>query len=66
MNRKIFIEVEGGVVQSVFGIPEGVQVEVLDYDTDGQEPGDECRCRQGQGNAHYHSTYQARKTEGGK
>jgi len=31
----IEITVEGGVVQSVCGIPKGVEVKVIDYDCDG-------------------------------
>ena len=32
---RIIVRVEGGMVQSVEGIPPGVIVEVRDYDTDG-------------------------------
>jgi len=33
MEEKIIVIVEGGVVQNVFDIPQGVEVEVRDYDT---------------------------------
>ena len=32
---RIIVRVEGGMVQSVEGVPPGVIVEVRDYDTDG-------------------------------
>ena len=32
---EIIISVEGGLIQSIEGIPPGVKVEVHDYDTDG-------------------------------
>jgi len=34
MDKKIIITVDGGVIQNVRGIPEGIVVEVHDYDTD--------------------------------
>ena len=37
MDKIITVTVEGGVVQSVDGIPDGVTVRVLDFDTDGAE-----------------------------
>jgi hypothetical protein len=37
MDKIITITVEGGVVQSVEGIPRGVTVRVLDFDTDGAD-----------------------------
>jgi len=40
MAEKIIVIVEGGVVQNVFDIPQGVEVEVRDYDTDQREEGD--------------------------
>ena len=33
--KTIRITIEGGVVMSVDGIPEGVKVEIWDFDTDG-------------------------------
>jgi len=33
-EKKIIITVDGGVIQNMCGIPEGVLVEVHDYDTD--------------------------------
>ena len=49
MSKVVKITVQGGVIQDV-DVPEGVQVVVHDYDTDGTEPerlsrdesGDEC------------------------
>jgi hypothetical protein len=35
--RKIIVEVEGGVVQSVRNIPRGIVIEIRDFDTDGAE-----------------------------
>ncbi len=37
MDKIITITVEGGVVQAVEGIPAGVTVRVLDFDTDGAD-----------------------------
>ena len=34
MNR-IIIDLEGGVVHDVSGIPKGVEIELRDYDTEG-------------------------------
>lgn len=35
---KIIIHIEGGVIQYIGGIPDGVTVEVRDYDIDGVDP----------------------------
>lgn len=36
---RIMVTVEGGVIQSIDGVPDGVVVEVHDYDTDGADEG---------------------------
>lgn len=40
MAEKIIIIVVGGVIQNVLDIPQDVEVEVRDYDTDQREEGD--------------------------
>lgn len=37
LNESIVISVDGGLVQDISGIPEGVGVEVWDYDTEGMD-----------------------------
>ena len=37
MNKVITVTVEGGVVQGIDGIPAGVIIRVLDFDTEGAE-----------------------------
>jgi len=39
MTQTIRVGVHGGLVQWVEGVPEGVEVQVLDYDTDGVDDG---------------------------
>lgn len=36
--KTIIISVEGGVIQNIGNIPDGVAVEVRDYDIDGVDP----------------------------
>ena len=40
-NKKpIVIQVSGGLVQAVMNVPKGVTVQVVDFDTDGEDPED--------------------------
>ena len=43
LDNKIIIDVDGGLIQDIHNIPDGVEIEVRDYDTDGEtsEDGDE-------------------------
>lgn len=36
-NKQIVVTVEGGVIQAITGIPEGVEVKVIDFDAEGSE-----------------------------
>jgi hypothetical protein len=51
IKNKILITVEGGVIQHITGIPEGTEIEVQDFDKDGdtEHPSynDELKCFQG-------------------
>lgn len=41
--RDIVITLEGGLIQSIQGIPKGVRIIVLDFDTEGSRPEDDDR-----------------------
>lgn len=40
--RTITVIVEGGLVQDIQGIPKGIRVKVLDYDSDGIDESHPC------------------------
>ena len=42
MNKTITVIVSGGLVQDVQGIPEGIQVKVIDYDSEGIDESHPC------------------------
>jgi len=37
VNKPIVIQVEGGVVQAVMNVPEGVVVQIVDFDVEGAD-----------------------------
>jgi len=42
MNKTIEVIISGGLVQDVRGIPEGIEVKVIDYDTEGIDEAHPC------------------------
>jgi len=54
---RIRITVEGGVIQAVENVPEGVIVEVWDFDTEGAPEGDERIRKNEDGDRYYYAAY---------
>ena len=50
--QTIDIEVEGGLIQNIEGIPDGIQIRVRDYDTQDMTAEDDPQLITGEGRSH--------------
>lgn len=41
VKHTVTIELEGGLIQDVIGLPEGIRIRVEDYDIEGSDPDEE-------------------------
>jgi hypothetical protein len=57
-NKKIIVRLEGGVVETVIGVPNGYTVEIHDYDVEGWCEGDDPLAVDADGEEHYRTIFE--------